>query len=355
MGDLQKAAGQGEGDALDRTARMSALIVRTATLRDADAIAELHAASWQTTFRGAMRDAYLDGDVVGERRALWRERLTTPAAHQHVFVAEADGCVTGFACAYAADDVTWGTQLDNLHVRRDAHGRGIGTRLLAALAEWNRTTHPGVGLYLWVLDGNRAARRFYAHLGARDAGGDCWHSPDGSALAVRRYVWPATALTGLATAPRITIAAAVTRDDYASARGLCEEYAAELGEDLSFQGFAAELDALPATYGPPTGRLFLARDAGVAVACAAVRRIGEDTCEMKRLFVREPARGLGIGRRLVGATIDAGAELGCRRMVLDTLERMVQARRLYAEFGFAETAAYYANPLPGVRYMALQL
>ncbi|MEO6026200.1 MAG: GNAT family N-acetyltransferase [Candidatus Binatia bacterium] len=334
---------------------MSALLVRLATPRDADAIAELHAASWQTTYRGAMRDAYLDGDVVGERRTLWHERLTTPAAHQHVLVAEADGRVNGFACAYAADDATWGTQLDNLHVRRDAHGRGTGTRLIAELAERNRATHPGVGLYLWVVDDNRPARRFYAHLGARDAGGDFWHPPDGSALAVRRYVWPATALAGLATAPRITIAAAVTPGDYAIARDLGEEYAAWLGEDLSFQGFGAELDALAVTYGPPSGRLFLARDAGVAVACAAVRRIGADTCEMKRLFVREAARGLGIGRRLVGATIDAGVELGGRRMVLDTLERMAPARRLYAAFGFSETAAYYANPLPGVRYMALQL
>ncbi len=172
--------------------------VRIAELADAEAIAELHAASWRVTYRGAMRDAYLDGDVVSERRTLWRERLSAPAPHQHVFVAEADDVVIGFACAYAADDATWGTQLDNLHVRTGEQGRGTGTRLIATLADWNRATHPGVGLYLWVLDDNRAARRFYDHLGAADAGGDLWHAPDGSALPVRRYVWPAAALTALA-------------------------------------------------------------------------------------------------------------------------------------------------------------
>jgi GNAT superfamily N-acetyltransferase len=336
---------------------------RAATFADADAIAALHADSWQTTYRGAMRDAYLDGDVVGERRAVWHERLTTPASNQHVIVAEAAGAVVGFACVYGGADATWGTELDNLHVRRGAQSRGIGARLVAAVARWAAAAHPDAGLYLWVLDGNHGARRFYARLDGRDAEGSVWNAPDGSALAVRRIVWSPSVVTVLATPPGITIAPATTGADYAVARGLFEEYAAWLQVDLCFQGFAAELDDLPAMYGPPSGCLLVARRAGTPVACVGVRRLSgagelsgaDDTCEMKRLFVRDGARGLGLGWQLAAAAVAAGRRHGYRRMVLDTLEPMAAARRVYAGLGFVEVDAYYANPLPGVRYMAVQL
>lgn len=173
--------------------------VRDAMTADAEAIADLHAASWRTTYRGAMRDAYLDGDVATERRAVWRARLVEPAPNQHVLVAEIGERLVGFACAYGAADPRWGTELDNLHVRAGEQGRGVGADLLTAVARWTRTMHPDGALYLWVLDGNVGARRFYDRHGGRDAEGDHWHAPDGSALAVRRYLWPVDAVARLAS------------------------------------------------------------------------------------------------------------------------------------------------------------
>ena len=148
---------------------------------------------------------------------------------------------------------------------------------------------------------------------------------------------------------------AQTADQYAIARRLFEEYAAWLQEDLCFQGFAAELEQLPEMYGPPAGVLMLGWRAGAAVACVGVRRFASDTCEMKRLFVREEARSLGLGWRLARDAVAAGRRLGYARMVLDTLDRMEMARRMYRGLGFEETTAYYANPLPHIRYMALDL
>lgn len=178
---------------------MPRALIRQATPADAEAIADLHAESWRTTYRGAMRDAYLDGDVAAERRTVWRERLGVPAANQHVIVADGGGCLVGFACAYGGADPRWGTELDNLHVRSGEQGRGLGTDLLAGTARWVRAMHPDGALYLWVLDGNAGARRFYARRRGRDAEGDHWHAPDGSALAVRRYVWPAEEVARLAS------------------------------------------------------------------------------------------------------------------------------------------------------------
>ncbi|HEY2386439.1 MAG TPA: GNAT family N-acetyltransferase [Candidatus Binatia bacterium] len=173
--------------------------LREATAADAPAIAALHAESWRTTYRGALRDDYLDGDILGERTAVWRTRLDSPAANQRVVVAEERGRVIGFTCAYGEDDARWGTQLDNIHVDRAAHGRGTGTCLVAGVAAWCRVAHPGgSGLYLWVLEQNHPARRFYERLGATDQEGDVWLPPDGGEVKTRRYVWSRDELARLA-------------------------------------------------------------------------------------------------------------------------------------------------------------
>lgn len=181
---------------------MSRVALRVALPEDADAIADLHAASWRATYRGSMRDDYLDGEVGAERRALWRERLAAPAPNQHVVVAVDGEALVGFGCAYGADDARFGTQLDNLHVRRDRQSDGVGRALIAAVAAWCVAAHPEAGLYLWVVDENVGARRFYASLGAADVGGDVWEAPDGSAIPVRRCAWTPAEVAALAATSR---------------------------------------------------------------------------------------------------------------------------------------------------------
>jgi GNAT superfamily N-acetyltransferase len=167
------------------------LRIREATGADAMAVATLHAESWRTHYREAYRDEYLDGDVVEDRLRVWNERLSAPAPNQFVVLAEEDDELIGFACAYGGNDETWGSLLDNIHVRPEHQGRGVGARLVAEVAAWCRASHADCGLYLWVLEQNRRAQRFYQRLGASDQGGELSEPPGGGQIHGRRYAWKA--------------------------------------------------------------------------------------------------------------------------------------------------------------------
>src|ERR1700744_190881 len=77
----------------------SALSLRPATALDADLIASIHAASWQTTYRGLPPDAFLDGEGTRERAADWQAPVNAAGAERlNVVIAERGGEPIGFAC-----------------------------------------------------------------------------------------------------------------------------------------------------------------------------------------------------------------------------------------------------------------
>jgi putative acetyltransferase len=143
-------------------------------------------------------------------------------------------------------------------------------------------------------------------------------------------------------------------------RTLLREYLEFLDADLSFQHIDAELAELPGKYAPPAGALFLASmpmvEGGAEPAgCVALRKLDEQTCEMKRLFVRPEFRGTGLGRILADRLVQEARTLGYSRMRLDTLERLGDAVGLYQSMGFHTIPAYCENPLPGALFWELDL
>jgi ribosomal protein S18 acetylase RimI-like enzyme len=154
----------------------------------------------------------------------------------------------------------------------------------------------------------------------------------------------------------IEISPAETPEQIEETRKLFREYEAWLDIDLCFQNFERELADLPGKYAKPDGRLFLIYKENLAAGCIALRKIDAENCEMKRLYVREQFRGLGLGKMLIEKLFEEARIIGYKKMRLDTLpDKMPSAVKLYKSYGFCEIPPYYENPHQETLFMELDL
>lgn len=94
--------------------------------------------------------------------------------------------------------------------------------------------------------------------------------------------------------------------------------------------------------GPGRGVFLIARAGGLAVGCGALRRLDEESAEIKRMYVAPAARGRRLGARLLAALEDEARRLGVTRLLLETGTRQPEAVALYARAGFAPIPAFGA-------------
>ena len=81
-------------------------------------------------------------------------------------------------------------------------------------------------------------------------------------------------------------------------------------------------------------------DHGRAVGGGAIRRYDDENIELKRVFVHNEYQGQWIGSRLVSLLIEWAAELGYRRMILETGELLAESCAVYKKLGFAVIPNY---------------
>ncbi|WP_035348675.1 GNAT family N-acetyltransferase [Edaphobacter aggregans] len=160
--------------------------------------------------------------------------------------------------------------------------------------------------------------------------------------------------------PQIVIRQATGEQDIATVRRLMREYSEHLASNRSgaasicLTNYESELAKLPEGY----LTILLAEVDGASAGCVAIRQIirTERACEMKRLWVGNGFRGLGLGRSLIERSLAWATEAGFEAMYLDTVPAaMPEANRLYASYGFVPVDRYNDNDVAGVQFFCKSL
>lgn len=170
--------------------------VREMTATDIDAVAALRVSGWRYAYAGLMPSGYLAAMSVAADAARRRRMFAEADGSVTDLVAEsADGTVTGWAALgpyrpdgpHAGGEPASGGELYALYVRTDLIGTGVGRALM------NHTLEAAAArgfprLFLWVVEGNARARRFYERAGFALDGGMDTYDVEGTAVPMVRYV-----------------------------------------------------------------------------------------------------------------------------------------------------------------------
>ncbi len=145
-------------------------------------------------------------------------------------------------------------------------------------------------------------------------------------------------------------------------KDLFNEYTAMLieGENafknyLNIQNYDYETENLEEKYGLPYGRLYVALYNGNIAGCIALRKLDEENCELKRLYVKPQFRGQNIGGLLVKHIIKQAKEISYKHILLDTLPFLETAINMYKKYGFHEIESYNNSPMENLIYMKYDL
>jgi GNAT superfamily N-acetyltransferase len=132
---------------------------------------------------------------------------------------------------------------------------------------------------------------------------------------------------------------------HSDARFCLQEYFAELGRRFD-GGFdpASSILVEPQELKPPTGVFLVATLRAEPVGCGGLKFYGNEWAYLKRMWVADSARGLGIGRRLLTALESHAAAEGIRVVRLETNKSLTEAIGLYRSAGYREVDAFNDEP-----------
>ena len=154
------------------------LRVRPATSEDVEAIAALHVAGYESTYRGMVPDAVIDSRPIELRRRVWGERLAAPGQREFVLVAELEGEIAGFSSGRVATAEEGGDGerigcWENLYLRPDVVGSANSLKVGFALHQATLDGLAACGFdeaVNFVIEGNDRARRFFEAVGWKPDG-----------------------------------------------------------------------------------------------------------------------------------------------------------------------------------------
>lgn len=87
------------------------------------------------------------------------------------------------------------------------------------------------------------------------------------------------------------------------------------------------------------GQICMAEQNGEALGCCALVAMKPGELELAKMTVAEPARGQGVGRRLLRFAIQVARQMGAHRLYLESNQRAAAAVHLYEQLGFRHLPA----------------
>ena len=98
--------------------------------------------------------------------------------------------------------------------------------------------------------------------------------------------------------------------------------------------------------GPPASQFYLLEQGGTTIGMGGLRTVRPGVAEMKRVYLRDAAKGQGLGRALVERLMDDARGFGFHTMLLDTAPTLTTAIALYEKLGFTRTPPYEQVEVP---------
>jgi DNA-binding MarR family transcriptional regulator/GNAT superfamily N-acetyltransferase len=147
----------------------------------------------------------------------------------------------------------------------------------------------------------------------------------------------------LLTAPMVEVAAIDPAHPHA--QHCLRAYFAEL--DRRFDAGFDPVLSIPAEeeeLRPPAGLLLVATLRADPIGCGALKFHDNEPADIKRMWVAESARGLGIGRRILSELEQRAADHGARAVRLETNRALAEAISLYRSSGYVEVAPFNDEP-----------
>jgi ribosomal protein S18 acetylase RimI-like enzyme len=162
---------------------------RLATALDAENIASLHAESWKNSYSNILSSSYLQDEVANDRRKVWLERFMVSPTNQHVILAQQNDLLIGFVCVYLNYEYQYGSLIDNLHVKPQYKGQGLGKQLVNRASDIIFENCDTRSMHLWVYKDNSSAISFYEKIGGKKVEEALIKNPDGSSSICYRMFW----------------------------------------------------------------------------------------------------------------------------------------------------------------------
>lgn len=150
---------------------------------DMSAISAVYEQSWKYAYRGILPDEYLDGIPTGQ----WANGLRQPGRHSLLLFDGGKLLGTSSYCRAREEDMAGYGEIVSIYLLPEAMHKGYGEILMqAAITELKKMGYQKA--YLWVLEENQNARRFYERLGFRENGKSCADTYAGKEVREVQYV-----------------------------------------------------------------------------------------------------------------------------------------------------------------------